>query len=125
MLYGSGWGRVQFRQPEDGEAKIFFITWLRELKPRTAYLLQHAIDSVADGVCTGGVTNPAEWLTLGTDTKPFTIPSGDLGGFHVPLYRTLPRRLVGTSLDIHLRLIEEETGVVVQRSECFQFQVNL
>ena len=125
MLSGSGWGRIVFRQPEDGEAKIFFVTWLRELKPRTRYLLQQAIDPVTDGVCTGGATNPAEWVTIGTGTKPFTITTGERGGFHAPLYRPLPRRLVGTTFDSHLRLIEEASGAVVQKSGCFQFQVNL
>jgi hypothetical protein len=90
MLHGSGWGRVVFRQPEDGEARIFFITWLRELERNTTYLLQQAIDPVVDGVCTGGTTNPAEWLTIGVGTKPFTITTDERGSFHAPLYRTLP-----------------------------------
>jgi hypothetical protein len=114
-----------FRQPEDGEAKILFITWLRELKPHTAYLLQQATDPVADGVCTGGTTDSAEWLTIGTGTRPITITTNAMGSFHAPLSRTLPRRLVGTTLDSHLRLIEEPTGAVVQKGGCFQFQVNL
>jgi hypothetical protein len=125
MLHGSGWGRVVFRQAEDGKARIFFITWLRELEPNTTYLLQQALDSVADGICTGGVTNPDEWLTLGVGTKPWPITINALGSFHGPLYRTLPRRLVGTTFDSHLRLIEEATQAVVQKSGCFQFQVNL
>lgn len=125
MLHGSGWGRIVFRQPEDGEAKIFFITWLRELKPNTTYLLQQAIDPIVDGVCTGGTTNPAEWLTIGVDTKPLPITTDERGSFHAPLRRTLPRRLVGTTFDIHLRIIEEATEAVVQKSGCFQFQVNL
>jgi hypothetical protein len=125
LLHGSGWGRVQFRQPEDGEAKLFFVTWLRELEPNASYLLQQAIDPVVDGVCTGGTANPAEWLTIGVGTKPFTITTDERGSFHAPLYRTLPRRLVGTSFDIHLRIIEEATEAVVQKSGCFQFKVNL
>jgi hypothetical protein len=125
MLHGSGWGRVQFRQPEDGEARIFFITWLRELKTNTTYLLQQAIDPIVDGVCTVGTTNPAEWLTIGVGTKPFTITTDERGSFHAPLSRTLPRRLVGTTFDIHLRIIEEASKAVVQKSGCFQFQVNL
>ena len=125
MLHGFGWGRVLFRQPEDGEAKILFITWLRELKPNTTYLLQQAIDPVMDGVCTGGTTNPAEWLTIGVGRKPVAITTNGLGSFHAPLSRTLSRRLVGTTLDIHLRLIEEATQAVAQKSGCFQFQVNL
>ncbi len=124
ILNGLGWGRVQFRQPEDGDAKLFFITWLRELKPGTTYLLQQAIDPVADGVCTGGV-DPAEWVTLGTGTKPYRITINDMGSFHGPLRRTLPRRLVGTTFDSHLRLIAEASGAVVQVSGCFQFKVNL
>jgi hypothetical protein len=125
VLHGSGWGRVVFRQPEDGEAKVFYITWLRDLKPATRYLLQQALDSVADGVCTAGTGDPSEWLTIGTGGKPFTITTDDRGSFHAPLYRTLPRRLVGTTFDAHLRIIEEATGAVVQSSGCFQFQVNL
>lgn len=125
MLHGSGWGRAQFRQPEDGTARIIFVTWLRDLRPFTTYLLQQALDPVVDGVCTGGTTDPAEWVTVGAGTKPFTIMTDERGSFHAPLYRDLPRRLVGTAFDIHLRIVEKATGAVVQESDCFHFEVNL
>ena len=80
---------------------------LRDLKPSTFYLVQHAFDSV-DGVYTGGTTNPAEWATV-DGAKEESLITGSRGTFPGSLYRTLPRRLVGTAVNMH---------------DCFHFKVN-
>jgi hypothetical protein len=124
LFQGRGWGRVQFRQPEDGVAKVFFITWVRELEPRTQYLLQQAVDSVIDGSCTGGSV-PSDWVTIGANGKPQTIYTDPRGSAHLPLNQLMPRHLVGTTLESQLRIINASTGEVVLQSGCFQFEVSL
>jgi hypothetical protein len=121
-FHGQGWGRVQFRQPVDGAAKISFITWVRELEPNTTYLLQQALVPGTEGECD---TSRAEWRTIGSGSKPQAIDTGELGSAHLPLSRVLPRGLVGTTMDSRLRVIEERTGAVVLQSDCFQFQIIL
>src|SRR5437868_5172172 len=60
VLRGDGFGLVKFRQPKDNALIIHLDTWVRDLEPRTEYVLQRAVDTMLDGVCpTTG------WRTLG------------------------------------------------------------
>ena len=59
---GSGFGHVKFRQPKDDLEWIYLDVWVRDLAPNTTYLLQRAVDTQLDAICTG-----AGWLTLGQD----------------------------------------------------------
>src|SRR6478736_6476069 len=59
---GGGFGHVKFRQPKDNLEWIYLDVWVRDLAPNATYLLQRAVDTELDGVCTG-----AGWLTLGKD----------------------------------------------------------
>src|ERR671937_2975434 len=57
---GPGFGHVEFRQPNDADKIVYLDTWVRDLAPNHAYLLQRAVDTNLDGTCTS-----AAWLTLG------------------------------------------------------------
>jgi hypothetical protein len=116
---GTGWGRVQFRQPDDGVARIFYIVWVRDLTPNTSYLLQEASGPT---VCTGGAS---EWATIGSNGKRQDILTDPRGSAHLPLSRTAPRSLVGTQLGARLRIVENASGAVVLESDCFLFEVIL
>src|ERR687885_1571327 len=59
---GSGFGHVQFRQPNDADKIVYLDTWVRDLAPNHSYRLQRAVDTTPDGNCPRAET---DWLTLG------------------------------------------------------------
>ncbi|TML49195.1 MAG: hypothetical protein E6G21_11000 [Actinobacteria bacterium] len=44
----NGFGHVKFRQPNDDARVIYLDTWVRDLPPNHAYLLQRQVDLQAD-----------------------------------------------------------------------------
>lgn len=113
---GPGFGLVKFRQPNDDLRVIDLITWVRDLKPNTGYLLQRAVDSTLDGVCTSQA-----WLTLGRGTQPQAITTDENGTGREDLFRNVGAFPVGSTFDIHFRVIEQATSAVALRSGCYQF----
>jgi hypothetical protein len=113
---GPGFGLVKFRQPNDDLLVIDLITWVRDLKPNTSYLLQRAVDSTLDGVCTSQT-----WLTLGRGTQPQAITTDEKGTGREELFRNVGVLPVGSTFDIHFQVIEQATSTVALRSGCYQF----
>jgi len=111
-----GFGHVKFRQPNDDRLIIHLDTWVRDLKPLTSYVLQRAVDTTLDGVCAG--TN---WLTLGKGLTPQAITTDDNGTGSEELFRDLSAFPVGSTFDIHFRVLEQATSAVVLTSGCYQF----
>jgi len=112
-----GFGRVKFRQPNDGDRIVYLDTWVRDLKPNTEYRLQRATDMNVNDDCTG--TN---WLTLGMGTAPQSITTDSRGTGRAGLFRNLAAFPVGSTFDIHFRVIDAG-GAVVLESGCYQFVV--
>jgi hypothetical protein len=112
---GSGFGHVKFRQPNDGDKIVYLDTWVRDLAPQHSYLLQRAVDApnAVDGSCTNGA-----WLDLGA------ISTDDRGTGSAALFRNLPAS-VGTSFDIHFRVVDAGTLTPMLESGCYQFTVSL
>jgi hypothetical protein len=109
-----GFGLVKFRQPNDGETRIYLDVWVRDLAPGQTYYVQRAADP-ADGVCTSQA-----WLTLGT------ISTDDSGTGRAVLSRLLPATLIGTEFDIRFRVAETQTATAgVLESGCYQYTVSL
>jgi hypothetical protein len=125
ILRGDGFGLVQFRQPKDDAPTVFLDTWVRDLDPNTSYQLQRAVDQTIDDVCTGGTTNPAEWLTLGEGLTPRAITTDETGTGRAPLFRILSLTSIGQAFDIHFRVIDATTQAVVLESGCYQFEASL
>lgn len=121
VLRGSdrGFGLVKFRQPNDASLIVYLDTWLRDLAPLTSYVLQRATDATIDGVCTG--TN---WLTLGKGSTPQAITTDDKGTGREELFRNLSAFPVGSTFDIHFRVLEQSTSTVVLTSGCYQFTIS-
>ena len=94
-------------------------TWVRGLTPNTRYLLQRAVDSNLDGNCTS-----TAWLTLGKGLQPQAIVTDDKGTGKEALFRNVAAVPVGTSFDIHFRVIDALTSEVVLSSACYQFTVS-
>lgn len=115
-----GFGLVRFRQPNDAAKIVELGVWLRGLAPSSDYRLQRATDTNLDGVCTG-----VNWLTLGQGTDPTTttITTDDGGTARADLFRDLMAIPLGTEFDIHFRVIDAASAVVLE-SGCYQFVVD-
>lgn len=120
ILRGEGFGLVEFRQPINDDAQIVYLdVWVRDLAPNTSYLLQRAVDTNVDGDCTS-----TAWLTLGKGSQPQSITTDATGTGQEELFRSLGAFPVGSTFDIHFRVIEEGSGAVVLTSQCYTFTIN-
>jgi hypothetical protein len=113
-----GFGKVDFRQPRD-EAKIVYLDVFVRLLPDRSYLLERAVDTTLDGVCTG-----TSWLTLGQGLVPEAIETSASGSGRAALSRDLAAIPTGTQFDIRFRVIDAVTQGVVLQSRCYQFTVS-
>lgn len=114
-----GFGHVKFRQPNDDLLVIHLDTWVRGLAPNTAYQLQRAVDTDLDGACPS-----TSWLTLGKGLTPQAIVTDDRGTGREELWRSVSAFPVGSTFDIHFRVIEQATSVAVLQSGCYQFTIS-
>jgi hypothetical protein len=112
-----GFGHVKFRQPNDADRIVYLDTWVRDLQPNTNYRLQRATDANINDDCTG--TN---WLTLGMGAVPQSITTDWRGTGRADLFRDLAAFAIGSTFDIHFRVIDAG-GAVVLESGCYQFVV--
>lgn len=119
ILRGDGFGHVKFRQPNDADFIIYLDTWVRDLAPNTNYLLQRAVDTAVDDVCTS-----TGWLTLGKGLVPQAITTDDRGTGREQLFRDVSAFPAGSEFDIHFRVINEATAAIVLQSECYQFTIS-
>lgn len=113
-----GFGHVKFRQPKDGDVIVYLDTWVRDLAPNASYRLQRAVDTNVNDDCTS-----TTWLTLGRGTTPQAIVTDDRGTGRAALSRTLAASNIGTTFDIHFRVIDA-AGTMVLESACYQFVVS-
>jgi hypothetical protein len=116
---GPGFGHVKFRQPNDADKIIYLDTWVRDLAPNHAYLLQRAVDTTLDGDCTG-----TSWLTLGKGLAAQPITTDDQGTGRELLFRNVAALVTGAQFDIHFRVIDAGTGTPVLASSCYLFTIS-
>jgi hypothetical protein len=115
---GNSFGLVKFRQDVDPAKIITLETWVRDLAPNHAYLLQRAVDLVLDGDCTS-----TAWLTLGKGLTPQSIMTDANGEGRADLWRDITAIASGSTFDIHFRVIDAVTMAVVLTSDCYQYTV--
>lgn len=129
---GDGFGHVKFRQPNDDVRVISLDTWVRDLQPNHAYLLQRQVDLEADEDCADSSLSP--WLTLGEGfaLPPTPITTDDRGTGEAALFRDLdpPGPLAGPPpgmpFDIRFRVVDAVNPLQpVLQSECRVFTVTL
>jgi hypothetical protein len=129
---GNGFGHVKFRQPNDDARVVYLDTWVRDLQPNHAYLLQRQVDLEADGDCADSTLS--SWLTLGEGfaLPPMLITTDERGTGDAALFRDLdpPGPVTGpppgTSFDIHFRVVDSVNPLEpVLHSECYMFTVSL
>ena len=119
VLRGNGFGLVKFRQPNDDALIINLDTWVRDLEPNTAYVLQRAADMNLDGICSS-----TAWLTLGKGSVPQSIMTDDRGTGRESLFRSVAAFGVGSTFDIAFRVLKVETGAVVLTSDCYRYTIS-
>ncbi|MDP9230412.1 MAG: hypothetical protein M3O67_07050 [Bacteroidota bacterium] len=114
---GNRFGHVKFRQDNDVAKIIDLGVWVRDLEPNRKYQLQRAVD-VVDGNCTS-----TTWLTLGKGLDPQSILTDESGKGTEELWRSIAMVPAGSTFDIHFRVVEENTSIVVLTSDCYQYTV--
>jgi len=115
----SGSGFVKFRQHPDTARIINLDTWLFDLKPNHTYLLQRAVNPIADPT----QCSSTAWLTLGLGLTPQAIQTDDKGNGMEPLWRDITAIPRGTEFYIHFQVIDALTSEVVLSSDCYTYTV--
>ena len=113
-----GFGKVKFRQDNDTARIISLDTWVRNLLPNHAYMLQRAVDPIATGQCLS-----TAWLTLGLGLQPKAIITDDKGSGTAALWRDITAIPRGTQFNIHFQVIDSVSSAVVLTSDCYQYTV--
>ena len=113
-----GSGLVKFRQNSDTARIINLDTWVRDLLPNHAYMLQRAVDPVATWQCLS-----TAWLTLGLGLQPKALITDNKGRGTAPLWRDITAIPRGTQFNIHFQVIDSVTSAVVLTSDCYQYTV--
>jgi hypothetical protein len=119
---GAGFGHVKFREQRDANdasQRIDLGVWVRDLDPGTEYLLQRAVDTNLDGVCTG-----TSWLTLGAgNAVPQSILTDDKGTGSEDLFRVVTNP-PGTTFNIYMRIVRKDAQTQpVLISDCYEYTV--
>jgi hypothetical protein len=108
-----GFGHVKFRQPKDDAKIIYLDTWVRDLAPNHAYVLQRAVDTTVNDECPS-----TGWVPLGQ----FDTDDGGTGG--AALSRDVSMVPTGREFDITFQVIDAATSTVVLESGCYQYTVS-
>jgi hypothetical protein len=113
-------GFIKFRQDPDQDKIINLDIWVQNLEPNHEYLLQRAVDAIdiVDGNCTS-----TSWLTLGKGLVAQSIQTDKNGKGSESLWRDITAIPTGSKFDIHFRMIDAISMVVVLDSDCYQYVV--
>ena len=114
-----GLGFTKFRQNADTARIINLDTWVFNLKPNHAYLLQRAVDPFTDTT----TCSSTAWLTLGEGLVPHSIHTDRFGFGTAPLWRDVTAAPRGAAFYIHFQIIDSLTSEVVLTSDCNQYTV--
>jgi len=120
VLLGSGksFGYIKFRQHKNETQMIYLDTWVLGLEANGRYQLQRAVDTVLDGNCTS-----TAWVTLGKGLVPESIVTNNWGSGVAELFRGVAAIPVGSTFDIHFRIVKENTEEAVLSSHCYEYTV--
>ncbi len=116
---GSGAGFLKFRQNPDTARVITLETWIHNLLPNHSYILQRAVNPIAD--ITG--CSSTAWLTLGEGLQPKSIVTNAQGDGHANLWRDITAIPRGTAFHIRFQVVDETTLQPALKSDCFDYTV--
>ena len=117
MIFNSG--LIKFRQNPDTARIATLDTYVINLEPDHSYLLQRAVNPVADTTGCSSTT----WLTLGLGSQPQAIHTNSVGAGHAELWRDLTAVARGTTFHIHFQIVDSVTLEPVLSSDCHDFSV--
>jgi hypothetical protein len=112
-------GLIKFRQNPDTARIATLDTYVINLEPDHSYLLQRAVNPIADTTGCSSTT----WLTLGLGPQPHAIHTNSVGAGHAELWRALTAVARGTSFHIHFQIVDSITLEPVLMSDCHDFSV--
>lgn len=112
-------GFIKYRQDPDTARVISLETWVTKLKPNHSYLLQRAVNPIADPT---GCSSTA-WLTLGEGLQPKSIVTNSHGNGTAKLWRDITAIARGTAFHIRFQILDEATLTPVLTSDCFDYTV--
>ena len=114
-----GLGFLKFRQKPDTARIINLDTWLFNLKPNHAYILQRAVNPITDTT----ECSSTAWLSLGLGLTPQSIHTNRWGFGYEPLYRDVTSAVRGTQFYIHFQVIDSLTSETVLTSDCNTYTI--
>ena len=114
-----GSGFIKFRQNPDTARIITLSTKVTHLLPYHSYLLQRAVNPIADP---SGCSSQA-WLTLGEGLQPKSISTNAYGNGSANLWRNVSAIARGTAFHIKFQVIDAETLLPVLISDCHDYIV--
>ena len=116
---GKAIGFIKFRQNPDTARVITLDTWVANLLPNHSYLLQRAVNPIADVT---GCSSTA-WLTLGEGLQSKSIETNAEGNGSANLWRDITAIARGTAFHIHFQILDATTLAPVLTSDCFDYTV--
>ena len=114
-----GAGFIKYRQNPDTARIITLETWVTNLRPNSSYLLQRAVNPIADVT---GCSSTA-WLTLGEGLLPKPIVTNAHGDGSAKLWRDITGIPRGTAFHIRFQIVDATTLSPVLTSDCFDYTV--
>jgi hypothetical protein len=114
-----GDGFIKYRQNPDTARVITLDTRVTHLLSNHSYLLQRAVNPIAD--ITGCSSNA--WLTLGEGLQPKSLVTNTHGDGSAKLWRDITGIPRGTAFHIRFRIVDEATLAPVLTSDCFDYTV--
>jgi len=115
----TGAGFIKFRQNPDAARVITLETWVTRLLPNHVYILQRAVNPIAD--ITG--CSSTSWLTLGEGLQPKSIVTNAQGNGYANLWRDISAIPQGTAFHIRFQILDAVTLAPVLMSDCFDYTV--
>ena len=112
-----GAGFIKYRQNPDAARVITLDTWVKNLLPNHSYILQRAVNPIAD--ITG--CSSTAWLTLGEGLTPKSIVTNRNGEGSAKLWRDITAIAPGTAFHIRFRILDEATMEPVLSSDCYDY----
>jgi len=114
-----GAGFIKFRQDPDSAGIITLDTRVSHLEPDHAYILERAVNPIAD---TTGCSSTA-WLKLGAGLVPLSIHTDANGNGEADLWRNVSSIAPGTAFHIHFQVVDSVSSAPVLTSDCYNYVV--
>ena len=114
-----GSGFLEFRQDPDTNRIIDLDTRVSHLEPNHAYILERAVNPIADSTGCSSTT----WLKLGLGLVPQSIHTDAFGNGEADLWRNVTSAARGAAFHIHFQVIDSASSTPVLISDCYNYAI--